>query len=217
MEQNKDENISQTCGPDCSCNKKKVLPRSLKIVLLLIIILVAGSVLANSLLIKSRAVKNRPVNNYASVLASNTNSSVSPSRKNESSGNGSAMPVVTLSTLFSFASLDTIAKQYDGVFVLVENKEDDKSTSRINELSQAANSIGTRGMNIGIFQLHHASPDFQMVSSQLAPPCALVLIKGRGMRGVDSANLNQQRLIQASLAAMQPTSCCPAGGKKVCK
>lgn len=219
MEQNKDENlVSKSCGSDCACNTKKGLPISLKLILFFVIILVACSILANSLLKKSHIITNKQSNSYTSALINKSNGvSVTQSLKKDSSGNGSAKPIASLATLFSFTSLDTVANQYDGVFILVENKTDDKSASRMNEISQAAKSISSRGMNFGTFQLHYASPDFQMITSQLAPPCAIVLAKGRRMLGLDSANINQQKLLQACLAAMQPTSCCPAGGKKVCK
>lgn len=214
MEEIKDENTgSQSCGPDCACNTKKGLPLGLKIILFAVIILVAGSVLANSLLKKTHTTANNHANSYASVLASNTAQSlVSPSKKG-SSGSDSVKSIVSLATLFSFASLDTVAKQYDGVLILVENKADDKTISRINEISQAVKSIGTRGINIGSFKLNQSSTDFKVISSQLAPPCAVVIIKGRRMLGVDSTNINEQKLIQACLAAMQPTSCCAAGSK----
>jgi hypothetical protein len=219
MEQVKNEiPDSQSCGPDCSCNTKKGLPLSLKIIILVVIILVAGSVLADSLLKKSHNPANKQETSYSSALASSANQlSASQLQKKDSTGSDSAKPVASLAILVSFSSLDTVANQYDGVIVLVENKADDKSASRMNEISQAAKSIGSRGMNFGTFQLSQSSPDIQMIRSQITPPCALILVKGRGMRGVDSSNINQQKLLQACLAAMQPTSCCPAGGKKVCK
>ena len=56
-----------------------------------------------------------------------------------------------------------------------------------------------------------------MFSAQLKPPGVVVILKGRGMRGVQGADITETKLLQAYMAAMQPTSCCPAGGSHVCK
>jgi hypothetical protein len=219
MEQKKDENsVSQSCDANCACNAKKGLPPGLKVILLFVILLIAGGVLTNSLFRKSHSATEKREVSYSSALSSNSNlSPAQQKQRKDSAENVSAKSVVSLTELVSFASLDTIANQYDGVFVLVENNADDKSASRINEILEATKSLVSRGVKFGTFQLLHSSADLQMVRAQFTPPCVLVLVKGRGMRGVDSMNINQQNLFQAYLAAMQPVSCCPAGSKSVCK
>jgi hypothetical protein len=70
---------------------------------------------------------------------------------------------------------------------------------------------------MGTFQLSSDAQDFAMLSAQLQPPGVVVMIKGRGMKGVQGADINQTKLLQAFMGAMQPTSCCPTGGNRVCK
>ena len=81
----------------------------------------------------------------------------------------------------------------------------------------AANAIATQGMRMGVFQLASGTPDFELINSQLPSPGVLVVVKGRGMRGVAGKNITKTNLLQACVAAMQPSSCCPAGGNRVCK
>jgi hypothetical protein len=70
---------------------------------------------------------------------------------------------------------------------------------------------------MGAFQLNREAPDYTTITGQMTPPGVLVVVKGKGMRGVQGSDITETKLLQAYMAAMQPTSCCPAGGSHVCK
>jgi len=48
---------------------------------------------------------------------------------------------------------------------------------------------------MGTFQLSSDAQDFAMLSAQLQPPGVVVMIKGRGMKGVQGADINQTKII----------------------
>jgi hypothetical protein len=87
----------------------------------------------------------------------------------------------------------------------------------LNEIAASKNAITERGTRMGAFQLSSTAQDFAMLSAQLQPPGVVIIVKGRGMKGVSGADINQTKLLQAFMGAMQPTSCCAAGGNRVCK
>lgn len=104
-----------------------------------------------------------------------------------------------------------------GVFILVVKSDTEKTPAIAQEISYAANAIATQGMRMGVFQLASGTQDYEFINSQLPSPGVVVVIKGRGMRAVAGKNITKTNLLQACIAAMQPSSCCPAGGNRVCK
>jgi hypothetical protein len=125
--------------------------------------------------------------------------------------------VGSITSLVSFASLDSVAREVDGVFILLLNNEAEKTPVVLQEVAAAGSAIASRGMHTRTFQLDTKAPDYAMITAQMPAPGVLVIVKGRGMRGVQGKDIVQAKLLQAWLAATQPTACCPAGGKRVCK
>jgi hypothetical protein len=217
MQNNTQEPVSPQCNADCACNTKKGLSLRTKLVFLSIILLVAGAVLTSSILRKSRSVSKMPSSGYAAALSANPEISKLSQGPKKDSTSGPAGQSPSYTSLPSLASLDTVAQDVDGVFILLVNNESEKPPALMRDVDAAASAIASRGLHMRSFQLKKDAPDFAMVGSQLSPPCVLVLFKGRGMRGVPAAVVTQDKLLQACLAAMQPSSCCAAGGKRVCK
>jgi hypothetical protein len=216
MESNTGNTNQQACGPDCSCSTKKGLSPRTKIILLFVIIAVAGTVLANSLVNKSRkeATPNSPPG-YAVTLPQAASSTFG--QKDLSGPNTTEPPTVLFKPLASLSALNTEAMDVDGVFILLVKSEADKTPSMLKEIAAAKNVLVTHGTRMGTFQLSSNSQDFSMLSAQLQPPGVVVIVKGRGMKGVQGGDINQNKLLQAFMGAMQPTSCCAAGGNRVCK
>jgi hypothetical protein len=214
MDSNKD-NSNTSCGPDCSCNAKSGMPLHVKIILLIVIVAVAGAVLAGSLAKKSRAAAKPSTGYSVAAFTPQAPSAVPP--KDSSLSSAADTHAVSFVPLPSLSALNTVALDVEGVFILMINGETEKTPGIVKEIGAAKKAIASRGTRMGVFQLASGTPDFAMLSAQVKPPAVVVVLKGKGMRGVQGADINETKLLQAYMAALQPTGCCPAGGKRVCK
>jgi len=190
-----------------------------KTILLTIIIVAAGAALGSSLIRKSRSAAATPKPGYSAALSvkNDTTALLSGTQKSPASEIKPAAGSSTFSPLAALASLDTVAREVDGVFILLVNSEADKTPAILKEITAAKNTLASRGTRTGVFQLEKAAPDFAMITSQMPAPGVLVIVKGKGMRGVAGSDIVETKLLQAWIAAQQPSGCCPAGGKRVCK
>jgi hypothetical protein len=182
-----------------------------------IIIFCAGAVLANSLIRKSRQPQMAAKADYASALASNCNSIVkkdSLTKVNTEQSSGAYIPLPSL------ASLDTVATGYDGVFILLIKSEAEKIPAMTKEIKDAINAIAVHGIRMGAFRLAAGTQEFDIFNAQLPSPGVVVIMKGRGMRGVSGGDITQTKLLQACVAAMLPSGCGPGAcqsGSASCK
>ena len=185
----------------------------------MIIIIVAGAVLGNSLLRKSRSAVPLPKPGYSAALPLK-NDPAAPLSAAQQSPAAETRPAgknISFTPLASLSSLDTAARDVDGVFILLVNNETDKTPVMLKEITGAAKTLVSRGTRMSTFELVRTAQDFAMITSQMPAPGVLVIVKGRGMRGVQGNDITETKLLQAWIAALQPTSCCPAGSKRVCK
>jgi flagellar basal body-associated protein FliL len=204
----------QSCGPECSCNKKKGLSANTKMILFIIIIVCAGAVLANSIIRRAHQTKEPAKSDYASALADNQ----SPIIKKDSLSEITAKePGESFIPLPSLSALDQLAAAYDGVFILLIKNETEKTQSMTKEIKDAINAIAGQGLRMGAFQLAGETPEFAMLNAQLPSPGVVVIIKGKGMRGVSGNDITQNKLLQACFAAMLPSGCGPGACKTPCK
>jgi hypothetical protein len=179
------------------------------------IIIVAGAVLGHSLIKISRSVATPTKPGYSAVLS--LKASMPGAQQRQASETKPAMQNISFAPLASLASLDTAARDMGGVVILLVNNDTEKTPAMLQEIAAAIKTIASRGTRMGTFQLSGATPDFAAMTAQMPAPGVLVAVKGRGMRGVQGSDINETKLLQAWLAAMQPRSCCPAGGNHVCK
>lgn len=214
MENKTERPEPQECGPDCACKTEKGLSRRTKIILLTVIIICAGAVLSSSIVRKSRNANTPAASSYASALSLK---SAVPAKKDLTSGAGDTGKAISFALLPSLASLDTLAANFDGVFILMVKDEAEKTKAITQEIGNAAATITAKGMRMGAFQLAVGSPEFESLSTQVPSPGVIVVVKGHGMRAVAGNNITRTNLLQACIAAMQPSGCCPAGGNRVCK
>jgi hypothetical protein len=194
------------CGPDCACKSGSNSFSRIKAALLATIIIVAGAALGHSLLQKSRSGSNPPADTYSTSL-----SKAEPSASDENAPKGPGN--ISFVPLSSFSSLNSVAQQYNGVFVLLFSSDSEKTPAILREINAAKNAIASsRGVQMGLFQLSKDGPDFEASTSQFPTPSILVLIKGMGMQGLRKDDITETKLLQAYMAAMQPKRCCPSGG-----
>lgn len=214
MEPDTQSPAPKQCGPDCDCKADKGLSARTKLVLLTIIVVGAGAVLANSIVRKSNQAPATPASSYAAALSLKSNE---PAKTDPVSKSGNNHQSVSYAMLSSLSSLDTVATGFDGVYIVLVSSDADKTPALAQEIGSATQGMASQGIRMGSFQLAPGTPDFEMAKTQLQPPGVIVAIKGRGMRGVPGPDISQTKLLQAGLAAMQPSSCCPTGSKQVCK
>jgi hypothetical protein len=214
MQNNNDSPAPQQCGPDCNCKAEKGVSMRTKIILLAIIVIGAGVVLANSIIRKSQQEPATPSSSYAAALSLKPDE---PVESDSGSKNSNKQPAASYTMLSSLSSLDTVAAGFDGVYIVLVLNDADKTPALAQEIGSATQGMASRGIRMGSFQLAAGTPDFEMAKTQLPPPGVIVAIKGRGMRGVAGPDISQTKLLQAGLAAMQPSSCCSAGSKRSCK
>jgi hypothetical protein len=214
VENKTEQSDAQQCDPGCTCKAETRKSKKAKFILAGIIIICAGAVLANSIIRKSRQPSPPPVAGYASALSYKTDLAAKPDSAGRTENSAHAMSFAMLTSL---SSLDAAASQYDGVFILMAKSDAEKSPDIFHEIESAATTIKSNGMRMGAFQLAAGTPDFEALSPQLPSPGVLVIVKGRGMRGVSGKDITRTNLLQACIAAMQPSSCCAAGSNRTCK
>lgn len=217
MDSNKENPTSSSCGPECSCNTKSGMSLQIKIILFIVIVGVAGAVLSSSLIKKTRTKTTAKSSTEYAVTAAQLPASSTMTRKDSSVFSAADTQAVSFKPLASFSDLNTIAQDVEGVFILLIKNDTEKTSGILKEITAAKKAIASRGMHMGTFQLNKEAPDYAMITSQMPAPSVLVVVKGRGMRGVQGRDITETKLLQAYMAAMQPSGCCPAGGSHVCK
>jgi hypothetical protein len=205
----------QQCGPGCSCKTEKGLSRRTKIILLTIIVLCAGAVLAGSIVRKSRQAQTlKAASGYESALSLKT---VAPTKTDSTSGAKDTGKTISFAMLPSLASLNSMAADFDGVFILMVKSDAEKTAEIAREIGYATTAITARGMRMGAFQLAAGTPEFESLIVQVPSPGVIVIVKGRGMRAVAGKNITRTNLLQACVAAMMPSGCGASCGNRVCK
>ena len=223
-----------SCGTSCECKTEKRLSNRTKAIISLVIILAAGAVLTRTIVLKTNTSAND--NNQAFVTALPQEKEKDASAvdifkdKNNTTGSNETSPVTTTSKsdkaksktselpatersvwkepLNSLSSLNTVAANNDAVIVLVSERGMQKTDPEVTVIDAAAKTITSRGVNIAAFSLMKEAPEFSDLSKQLSGSGVLVMVKGRGMGGVPSTELTEEKIIQAYVTASQPRSGC---------
>jgi hypothetical protein len=214
MTDNKNSSSSPPCGPDCSCKTEKGLSVRTRLILVSLIVVCAGAAIAAALVRKSQQTPVPPSSSYSSALSITSAAQV----KTDSSSQPAVLnKTVSFEKLSSLGSLDSMASNYDGVFILLVKNETQKTPAIAQEIGIAAAAITGRGLHMGVFQLAAGTPDFESLASKIPSPGVVVVVKGRGMRAVAGADITRTNLLQACVAATQPSGCCAAGGNHACR
>ncbi|HLB74757.1 MAG TPA: hypothetical protein VJJ98_12110 [Sedimentisphaerales bacterium] len=201
-----------------------------KMVVFLAIVVAAGGVLARSLITKSNAPSDRTQQSFAAIqpeeaplpgtaikgqtpatTKSSSESASAPSDTTEEDAPVKAAPALWGAELDSLASLNKMAANSDGVFILLAADDKQADQTITTQIEAAAKKIQAGGMRISAFKLKQGTENYAQVASQFSPPCVLAMVKGGGASGV-SGEITETKLIQAFVAASRPSSGCgPAG------
>ena len=133
----------------------------------------------------------------------------------QSSSNGVAAVVDTnaVKEISALSELNTVAKDMDGVFVFLPGKTNAAVKKATAQIRSAAQTIERQIKGkIGIFTLKTDSRDYEQVSSQIAVPGTIAMVKGRGMAPV-SGEITEAKLVQAFVSASSAGGGCgPSAG-----
>lgn len=225
---------SGSAGGDCCPSASTETGKKWKTVVFIVIVAAAGVVLARSLLNRADSTTGQQKQAFAAIqfeAASNTPSSPdaapdiqvpdeskagidsSPTTKPtlEQAALGDSVPALWGQPLDSLASLNKVAMNSDGVFILFAGDDEQTNQSAMRQIETAAGKIQAGGKRISAFKLKKGTQDYAQVANQFSPPCVLAMVKGCGASGV-SGEITETKLIQAFVTASQPSSgCCPPG------
>jgi hypothetical protein len=212
-----------------------------KIVVFILVVIAAGAVLARSLMSKSNSVSDEGQQTFA-VIQPEIPSPPKPAATADAPAESEIVveeasvaieapsvaqdkakaevadkPASTVSfkPLDSLASLNKAAADTDAVFVLL-GTEDQMNLQAINgQVEAAVKKIQAGGMRVSAFTLKKDSPDYARLAKQFSIPCAVAMVKGRGISAVPG-EITEAKLIQAFVTASRSgSSCCP-GGSATC-
>ena len=215
---------------DCCSPATDGAVKKWKMVVFLVIVVAAGAVLARSFIRRSDSTADQTQQSFAAIqpeeapLPGTETKAQTPTTSRSNLGSPSApsdttkedMPVKAAPALWgaeldSLASLNKVAANSDGVFILLAADDKQADQTIATQIEAAAKKIQAGGMRISTFKLKQGTENYAQVASQFAVPCVLAMVKGGGASGV-SGPITEAKLIQAFVAASRPASgCCPSG------
>lgn len=117
--------------------------------------------------------------------------------------------------LDSMSSLNKVAVSQDAVFIFIPAKADQAVKKEISDaVMTAQKTLKAKGVNVGLYTLKTASPEYAGIAKQVELPGIIVATKGRGM-GAVSGEITEAKLLQAYVASSRAAAgggCGPASG-----
>ncbi|MFH0920753.1 MAG: hypothetical protein V1913_10360 [Fibrobacterota bacterium] len=186
------------CGPGCGCNTKPAVSNSKKLFLAIVIVAVAG-ILIYKLAFQTQAVTAVEPAGFNTTEITNT-----PQAKSTPASS-------TVEILASMNALNEKAMDKDAVLVWVSALSGGPIPDAVlSAIRSAQQTIQSKGVSLGLYQLQPGSADQTNMSSQMTLPAALLLSKGKGM-SVVTGDITTEKLIQAFVASNRAGGCCPSG------
>jgi hypothetical protein len=200
-----------TCGPKCGCHAGSSVER-IRLIVSAIVLIAAGALVTRAVIKNYNTDNVKTATSFASfpVVTQATTLATNKISNNQES---LAMPEIA-----SLSDLNMVASETDGVFVLLDGKNEPLIQSHLAQIRSAVQMIESQGhVKIGIFRLKTGSGDYEQVVMKMAMPGVLVMAKGRGMSAV-SGDITDQKLVQAFVTASSTGGCCPSSsGTGGCK
>lgn len=222
------------CGPGCGCHAGGSSNR-MRWIVGVIIILAAGALVARAMIKNNSAPTAKAAPVFASLptagQASAPGAGAVPatSAPSQAEGPSSRLPgdaatnealaasdTVTVKEIGALSELNTVAADTGGVFIFLAGKNEPPIKAPLAQMRSAAKMIEAQGQKVGIFTLKTDSRDYAQVAMQVAVPCVIAMIKGRGMVPV-AGEITESKLIQGFVAASSagggcgPSGCGPSG------
>ena len=202
-EQNdKQKQEAGACGPGCGCGTSGSGGRG-RWIAGVVILLIAGVLVARAV-VKNNGAQVAPVSTGFAALPV-----PAPTAADSSAAPSAAVNAVQ--EIAALSELNALAADTVGVFVFLPGKGETAGKAPIAQMRGAARTIEPqlRGGKIGMFSLKTSSPDYAQVTSQMAVPGVLAMVKGKGMSAT-SGDITETKLVQALVAASSAGGCGPA-------
>ncbi len=195
------------CGPDCGCNAKPASSKGKKILLTIVLVAVCV-ILVYKLAFQAEAIPtavNPGFNTPGTLPSAQTNTSLNSSFSQ-------------LEMLSSMNALNEKAMDKNAVMVWVPSQTISSIPETVLAAMQSAQqTIKSKGVNLGVYQLQAGSMDQTNMAKQLSLPVVLVLSKGAGM-GTVTGEITTEKLLEAYVSSNRTGGCCPSGaGSPNCK
>ena len=196
------------CGPGCGCGTTAPGSRGRKVVGIVVVVVVCA--LVGRAIVKSQgAADEKPTSTGFSAVpaAASTDDRVVTATSAEATAEQAVTN--TLREIGAIMELNQVAMGSKGVFIYVAAKGPLTSKVPMESMLAAARKIEPQaGGKIGMFALKVGSPDYEMVTTQVAAPGVLVLVPGGRLVPV-TGEITETKLIQGFLSSVQS---CGAGG-----
>jgi len=192
------------CGPGCCCGATSSAGRW-RWIAGIVILVVAGALVVRAMVKDNGAKTVPPAPGFATL----------PAGEQTSTPALPATPAATeeIKELAALSDLNAVAADTAGVFVFLPGKGETATKVPIALMRGAARTIEPqlRGGKIGLFALKAGSPDYEQISTQMAVPGVLAMVKGAGMAPV-SGDITETKLVQAYVTATSAGGCGPSSG-----
>jgi len=194
---------TSACGSGCDCHAKGSSGKT-RMIIGVIVLAAAGALVARAV------VKN---NSTADAPASAGFAALPAAIQSSSNSVPAVVDTNAVKEISALSELNTVAKDMDGVFVFLPGKTNAAVKEATTQIRSAAQTIERQMKGkIGIFTLKTDSRDYEQVSSQIAVPGTIAMVKGRGMAPV-SGEITEAKLIQAFVSASSAGGGCgPSSG-----
>ncbi len=197
------------CGPGCGCHAGVPASR-MRWIAGVVILLAAGVLVARAVMKNNSAPAATAASGFAALPVAGR-ASASQADAAPATGDAAAIPVtVAVKELGALDELNAVASDTGGVFVFLADKNDPPMKAPLAQMRSAAKTIEAQGQKIGVFTLKTDSLDYAQVAAQVAVPCVIAMVKGRGMIPV-SGDITETKLIQGYVAASSAGGCGPSG------
>ena len=182
---------TSACGSGCDCHAKGSSGKT-RMIIGVIVLAAAGALVARAV------VKN---NSTADAPASAGFAALPAAIQSSSNSVPAVVDTNAVKEISALSELNTVAKDMDGVFVFLPGKTNAAIKEATAQIRSAAQTIERQMKGkIGVFTLKTDSRDYEQVSSQIAVPGTIAMVKGRGMAPV-SGEITEAKLVQAFVSA----------------
>jgi MYXO-CTERM domain-containing protein len=198
------------CGPGCGCHTGGSSGRT-RMIVGAVVLIAAGVLIARAVIKNNSAVPGEAAYEFAPLPAMQASPSPAAGTALSTDAAPAAPAAVPVQELGALNELNTVAADTMGVFVFLAAKNDPPIKAPLAQMRSAAKMIEAQGQKVGLFTLKTDSRDYAQVASQVAVPCVIAMVKGRGMVPV-SGEITESKLVQGFVAASSAGGGCGAGG-----
>jgi MYXO-CTERM domain-containing protein len=200
---------ASACGLGCNCNATGT-PGKVRWVIGAIVLAAAGVMVVRAMITNNGASSQSSAPAFAALAATPT--PVGESARATNSSTAAPTTEKSVETIGALSELNTVATNFDAVFVFLPSKEGTSANPPSTPMNGAARAIESNaGKKCGLFTLKAGSPDYDQIAGKISLPGVLAMVKGRGMSAI-SGDITEAKLVQGFVAASSAGGCGPSTG-----